>query len=407
VSSWLNKTFLSSRLNKTFVSSWLILLLSLPAFAGTVTFTDTVRVVMGSRESQDEVRVYATQEAKRCVLDKVGVYLSGSTEIVRKVQESFSPPLAGGQGGVSSSPHTGASRYPLSSSSSSFLDTTSVLQRIQTLTVGVVQTEVVSEEWKTEGGSFVLYLVCRVKVDPEDALNRLTELLKDKEKVEDYQKVQFEVERLRTELAQLRKDLESAKSERETKAVKEEVQTAINGLTAQDWFQKGLAATEPDDQIACFSLALQLEPKWKGAWGNRGIAYRNKGDYLRSIEDFNIVLKITPEDSMIYGHRGFAYFMNCDYRLAISDFSRQLEITPNDTMTLFCRGLTYNSVNEYTKAIIDFNRALAINPRFARVYLVRGETFRIMGEQLKAKRDFQKALELGDEEAKRKLEEMR
>ena len=62
------------------------------ARAETVEFTDTVRVVMGSRESQDEVRVYATQEAKRRVLDKVGVYLAGSTEIVRSVQESSSSP---------------------------------------------------------------------------------------------------------------------------------------------------------------------------------------------------------------------------------------------------------------------------------------------------------------------------
>jgi len=185
------------------------------SFAETQTFTDTVRVVMGSRESQDEVRVYATQEAKRRVLDKVGVYLSGSTEIVRRVEESLGSPSS-----------------PSSSSSSSFSDTTTVLQRIQTLTVGVVQTEVASEEWKSEGGAFVLYLVCRVTVDKDDALKRLTELLQDKQKVEDYHRVQVEVERLRGELAQLRTDLESAKSEKETKAVKEEVQEKINGLGA-------------------------------------------------------------------------------------------------------------------------------------------------------------------------------
>ncbi len=67
----------------------LVLVISHSMSAEILEFTDTVRVVMGSRESQDECRVYATQEAKRRVLDKVGVYLSGSTEIVRKVRESF------------------------------------------------------------------------------------------------------------------------------------------------------------------------------------------------------------------------------------------------------------------------------------------------------------------------------
>jgi hypothetical protein len=143
-----------------FVSSWLMICLAMPVLAETRDFTDTVRVVMGSRESQDEVRVYATQEAKRRVLEQVGVYLSGSTEILRKVEESFgegavgrisNPPLnaVGQVSNLSPNKDDGLKIRP----TGSFSDSTSVLTRLQTLTVGVVQTEVVSEQWKTEGGA--------------------------------------------------------------------------------------------------------------------------------------------------------------------------------------------------------------------------------------------------------------
>ena len=59
-----------------------------PALVETQVFTDTVRVVMGSRESQDDVRFYAVQEAKRRVLERVGVYLSSSDEVIQRVHES-------------------------------------------------------------------------------------------------------------------------------------------------------------------------------------------------------------------------------------------------------------------------------------------------------------------------------
>ncbi len=378
------------------------------ARAETVTFTDTVRVVMGSRESQDEVRVYATQEAKRRVLDQVGVYLSGSTEIVRKVQESFGTgevrrtavrltnDATSGLGGRTTVRPTGT-----------FSDTTSVLQRIQTLTVGVVQTEVVSEEWKTEGGAFVLYLVCRVKVDPEDALNRLTELLKDKEKVEDYQKVQVEVERLRGELAQLRTDLENAKSEKETKAVKEEVRGKINGLGATDWFEKGNAGTDSDNRIACYTFAIQLNPNWSLPYRARGAMYEGKGDYDSAIKDFSQALLIGPNIPIVHYFRALAYGKKGDFDRSIADYNRVLQFEPNNMNAYLGRGSSYSNKGDYDRGIEDLSRALQLDPNCAIAYYNRGIAYYYKNNILSARQDFQRASYLGDEDAKRVLESLR
>jgi len=51
-------------------------------------FEQNVVIVMGRRESMEDVSVFALQEAKRLVLEKVGTYLTGSTDIVQRVRES-------------------------------------------------------------------------------------------------------------------------------------------------------------------------------------------------------------------------------------------------------------------------------------------------------------------------------
>ncbi|MBM3327425.1 MAG: hypothetical protein FJY65_10725 [Calditrichaeota bacterium] len=76
-----------------------LILLTLPAGglpAQVQTFEQNVCITMGQRESQEEARVYALAECKRLVLEKAGVYLEASTDIVQRLRESlYSPQLAG------------------------------------------------------------------------------------------------------------------------------------------------------------------------------------------------------------------------------------------------------------------------------------------------------------------------
>jgi hypothetical protein len=66
---------------------WSIIPLSLflPLLAGAepLEFTHTARVVMGSRETQEECREFAKVEARRAVLDQVGVYIEGRSDLMQ------------------------------------------------------------------------------------------------------------------------------------------------------------------------------------------------------------------------------------------------------------------------------------------------------------------------------------
>ena len=391
----------------------LVSALALPVFAQTQTFTHTARIVMGSRETQDECREFAKVEARRAVLDQVGVYIEGRSDLMQHIRES----------------------------AAGLTDTTDMQKRVLAIAAGVTQLEVAGEEWKSEGGALVLYLTCRVMVNPDDVAQRLTEMVKDRQKVEDYERVQTEVARLREELARLRADLDSAKNEAQTNATRESVKGAINELTANDWFEKGLAATEADDQIACYSFSLQLDPSLDGAYNNRGSAYVKKGDYDRAIADFSRALQIVPNNALAYNNRGAAYNNkgdldramtdfnrtleidpNCakayynrgtvygkkgDHDRAIADISRALQIDPNGTDVYYNRGLSYYAKGDFDRAIADFSRALRVDSNDDKAYYWRGQAYISNGNQASAVLDIRRAAGLGNEKAKRWLEEMR
>jgi tetratricopeptide (TPR) repeat protein len=49
-------------------------------------------------------------------------------------------------------------------------------------------------------------------------------------------------------------------------------------LTAQDWFERGVDAGDPDEAMRCFNEAIQLKPDYALAYYNRGVMRQAKGD---------------------------------------------------------------------------------------------------------------------------------
>ena len=85
-------------------------------------FTYTVRYVMGENESRQELRELATLEAKRQVLETVGVYIEAETQMKEYIRET----------------------------ETTFEDESEYKREILAITAGVTKTEIASEEWKEE-----------------------------------------------------------------------------------------------------------------------------------------------------------------------------------------------------------------------------------------------------------------
>ena len=63
-------------------------------------------------------------------------------------------------------------------------------------------------------------------------------------------------------------------------------------LTAQQWFERGFAAVDIDEQLHFYNKAIRLKPDYADAFNNRGIARSAKGDSEGALQDFNEAIRL-------------------------------------------------------------------------------------------------------------------
>jgi len=419
-----------------------LLCLALTANGEPKVFTQTARVEMGARESRDDVREFAKLEARRLVLEQVGVYIEGETDLVQRVQET----------------------------EGSFQDTTEFNKRVQAVTAGVVKMEVAGEEWKMEADKFVLYLTCSVTVDPDDVGKRIADLLKDRQKIADFTRLQGEIKRLDGNLASLRDSLTNAQPS-QVAGMKDRIRQSLADLTVNDMIKTLLASNDPEEIISISSEAIQIHPDWFLLYGLRGQAYATQGLDDKAIEEYNTSIRINSSWSLVYLWRGnalarkglkhdayesydkaiqldlatsFRYFgfgvdkwneyftgsileqSNTDYDLAlridredpvsyliygvqaswnsqtdkaISYFDESIQLYPRFAAAYYQLGYVYDcKLNQSKKAIEYYNTALRLAPSYSTAYLGRGNSYRTLMLYDQAIADYDKALfyESGD-----------
>ena len=172
---------------------------------------------------------------------------------------------------------------------------------------------------------------------------------------------------------------------------------AISGLTAIKWYEKGYASVMSGDHsnaINAFTKAIELEPKYTGAYITRGIAYGELGNYRQAIENFKKAIELNPELTEAYYNRGLAYGSLGNHRQAIEDYSKAIELNPKDEGTYNNRGATYGSLGNYRQAIEDYNRAIELNPKLTKAYYNRSITYYRLGKYDQSIKDYNKAIEL-------------
>ena len=133
------------------------------------------------------------------------------------------------------------------------------------------------------------------------------------------------------------------------------------------------------------------------AYGKRGNAHHDKGEYDRAIADYTKAVAINPSDAVIYNNRGIAYRAKGDNDSAIADYSKVIEIDPRDAVAYDNRGIAYRAKGDYDSAIADHTRAIAIDPELASAYNNRGIAYRAKGDNDSAITDHTKAIGIDPE----------
>ena len=167
---------------------YVLLSFALPASAAGTPFIATHTYVLGDDDSRNTARQKCLAEAKRKILEQVGVYLESHSELLTLSQSTTA--------GSAKSPQTTNEERQL------------ITEKITTLTAGLMRAEVIKEEFGEVNGRLQITLTLKADIDPDDIQKQLAARRVDqgvrKEVTEQAQRLaQFE-EQLRTMMEKMR-----------------------------------------------------------------------------------------------------------------------------------------------------------------------------------------------------------
>jgi tetratricopeptide (TPR) repeat protein len=201
---------------------------------------------------------------------------------------------------------------------------------------------------------------------------------------------------------------EVQKRETPSKKKEEKELTKFAGTKAlsdqeKKWIAKGIEAHERgyvETAIACFTKAIEINPKCLEAYLRRGYLYNFlEGEAKKAIADFTKAIELSPNNLEAYCNRGLAYRSKEDCDQAIADYTRAIQINQKDPGVYVLRGEAYCYKKDHDLAIKDFTRAINDRPQFAKAYFGRGKTFHFQGEYDRAIADYTRAIELNPRES--------
>ena len=148
------------------------------------------------------------------------------------------------------------------------------------------------------------------------------------------------------------------------------VPTADN--TAEGQFNLGnqfYEAGQLDEAVAAYQKALELDPKYQGAYANLGVTYYQQQKFDLAASQYEKALELDPQDGEVAYNLGALYLQQAlmesdipDNDLldkSITQLQQALEISPNLAEPHFTLGVAYFFLSDKEKATEAFESYLA------------------------------------------------
>jgi len=165
-------------------------------------------------------------------------------------------------------------------------------------------------------------------------------------------------------------------------------------LTAQQWFERGSAATDVDEQLRLYSEAIRLKPDYADAFNNRGIARFAKGDVEGALQDYNEAIRLKPRHADAFYNRGIARSAKGDLEGALQDYNEAIRLKPDHADALNNRGIARGAKGDVEGELQDYNEAIRLKPDHADAFNNRGIARRAKGDVEGALQDHNEAIRL-------------
>jgi tetratricopeptide (TPR) repeat protein len=88
-----------------------------------------------------------------------------------------------------------------------------------------------------------------------------------------------------------------------------------------------------------------------GAYYNRGVAHRNKGQLQEALKDYNESIRLNPTDPDVFYNRGVVEQSLDQIDAAIADYGPAIKLKPAFAMAFNNRGVIHRLKKEYNAAL--------------------------------------------------------
>ncbi len=182
-------------------------------------------------------------------------------------------------------------------------------------------------------------------------------------------------------------DYESA-VEKFTQVILEEPNNAIAAVAYNDLGVAYHRMGKYDLALENYTKAVELDPFYDFALGNRALTKSDLGEWDAAIIDYNEAIRLMPYFADYYNNRGYTYRKMGRYRKAIQDFEKVLELDPEHDRVVGNLALIYEELGNCSQVIKWCTYYLEHFPPRKSAYRMRARCKKQMKDVSGARKDY-------------------
>lgn len=132
-------------------------------------------------------------------------------------------------------------------------------------------------------------------------------------------------------------------------------------LSAEDYFNMAIALDDNSDQeIAFYTDAIRLNPRYTQAYNNLGFVFYNRQEYKIAMQNFKKAIRLYPRYTQAHINLALSLLMDGKLDDALGIYNKVLRYDPKNIDIYYNRGTVYRSRGNLRKAIADFRKYIEL-----------------------------------------------
>ena len=165
-------------------------------------------------------------------------------------------------------------------------------------------------------------------------------------------------------------------------------------LTAQEWFERGFNASDPNGQVRFYSEAIRLKPDYADAFVKRGNAYFTAGDIEGALKDYGEAIRLKPDCAAAFYNRGVALYDRGEVEGSLQAYGEAIRLKLDLVNRLTARGMVRAESIDLEREVPHLSQIIRLKPAYALAFHWRALLREARGDLEGAAQDYSEAIRL-------------